>query len=190
MSNLVCSSDITVGDALHLANDLDQSLQDVCDETFLQDSEVSESEDRTVHKACVILRQRIATTQKLDNEYYSSNEMTLQAEKEFVDPLLYKTIGWLTDETLFLEGDDISNKSLNAKCLTIACDITTLVISMMSPKHMGLSVNLHHDYGSRKLIADMYALGYGISYTELRQFLTSAAVHVSTAQPGTPLWRC
>ena len=32
----------------------------------------------------------------------------------------------------------------------------------------------------------MYALGYGIPYTEWRQFLTSAAVHVSTIKPGTP----
>ena len=186
LSDLVCSSEITVGEALRLANDLDQSLQEVCDDTVLQeDTNFCENEDGTVHKACGILRKRIAKAQKL-NEYYSSTEMTLQAQKDFVDPLLYKTIGWLTDETLFLEGDDISAKELNAKCLAIACDITTLGTPVVSPKHLGLSVHFHHDYGSRKLIEDMHALGYGISYTGLRQFLTSAAVHVSTIQPSTP----
>ncbi|MEW8548471.1 MAG: hypothetical protein AB2693_33630, partial [Candidatus Thiodiazotropha sp.] len=60
------------------------------------------------------------------------------------------------------------------------------VTSVFSPKHLGLSVHLHHDYGSRKLIEDMYSLGYGISYTELRQFLTSAAIHVTSTQHFTP----
>ena len=70
---------------LRLANDLDQSLQEVCDDTALQeDINFCESEDRTVHEACVSAK-KIAKAKKL-NEYYSSTEMTLQAQKDFVDP--------------------------------------------------------------------------------------------------------
>ena len=64
----------------------------------------------------------------------------------------------------------------NLRFITISCDITTLATSVVSPKHLGLAVTLHHDYGSRKLIENMYSHGYSISYTELRCFLTSAYV--------------
>ena len=56
----------------------------------------------------------------------------------------------------------------------------------MSPKHLGLFVHLYHEHGSRKLIEDVHDLGYGISYTELRQFLTSAAIHTATNSKSLP----
>ena len=188
LSDLVCSSDITVGEALRLANELNQSLQEVQDEhVLLQDPNVSENDERIVHKAIGILRERvIAKSGRLEKEYYSSTEMTLLAQTEFVDPLLYKAIGWLSDETLFLEAGDIVDNKPSPKCLAIASDITTLMTSVISPKYLCISVHFHHDYGSRKLIEDLHMLGYGISYSELRHFLTSAAIHVSTNQPGTP----
>ena len=40
--------------------------------------------------------------------------------------------------------------------LTIACDITTFTTSVVSPKHVGLAVTLHHDYGSHKLIENIH----------------------------------
>lgn len=145
-----------------------------------------ESDNSAIHKAIGILRERILKTKRLESEYFSSTEMSLASQKDFVDPLLYKAIGWLSNEELFINGSDISEIELDSKCLAIACDITTLVSSVFSPKHLGLSVHLHHDFGSRKLIEDMYCLGYGISYTELRHFLTSAAVHVTSTQHITP----
>ena len=39
------------------------------------------------------------STRKLDGEYFSPTEMFLQAAKTFVDPLLYKAIVWLADDT-------------------------------------------------------------------------------------------
>ena len=46
-----------------------------------------------------MLIRRLKNTKKLDNEYYVYTEMSLKAAKEFVDPNLYKTIGWLTNES-------------------------------------------------------------------------------------------
>ena len=118
----------------------------------------------------------------MTNEYYSSAEMTLEAQKQFVDPLLYKTIAWLTDEKLFNGAIDVEETNINRKCLSIACDITTECTSIFSPKHLGLAVQLHHDFGSRKLIEQLSFHGYCISYTELRRFLTSSAIFITDIQ--------
>ncbi|KAH3748159.1 hypothetical protein DPMN_183131 [Dreissena polymorpha] len=102
--------------------------------------------------------------------------MTLNAQKDFLDPLLLQAVYWLTNENAFQEAGDTEH-ILNAKCLAIASDISTLVTSVPSPKHLGLAVHLYNDFGSRHLIEDMFNLGYSISYPELRKFLTSAAEH-------------
>ena len=49
-----------------------------------------------------------------------------------------------------------------------------------------MAVHLHHEFGSRKLIEDLNAFGYCVSYAELRRFLTSAAEHIYTEQTVTP----
>lgn len=182
-SDLVVSTSITVGDAIRKAHVLEKHVMlqqedevQACEEKLLD-------EDSIVHKAVGILRKRISLIQSPQNEYFSSSEMTLQELKNFVDPLLYKTVGWLTNKQLFEDGADISDNEPDQKCLNIACDIITCSTSKYSPKHLGLSVHLHHMFGSRGLIENMYNMGYGISYTELRRFLTSAASFIRSMEP-------
>ena len=45
-----------------------------------------------------------------------------------------------------------------------------------------MAIDLHHQFQSRKLIESMHRQGYCIPYSELRQFLTSAALHVDSLQ--------
>ena len=45
---------------------------------------------------------------------------------------------------------------------------------------------LHHTFGSKKLIEDLNSLGYTMSYSEMRHFLTSAAVEMTNTQTATP----
>lgn len=101
----------------------------------------------------------------------------------FLDPLLYKAVGWLTDDKLYA---DASEGGIDVQRLAICCDITTNLTSVYSPKHLGLGVHLYNDHGSRKLIEDMYRAGYTISYPEIRKFLTSAATYIMTNQEITP----
>lgn len=123
---------------------------------------------------------------KLEDEYYSSAEMLTDALQDFVDPLLYKALGWLVDDALYAEAADIADVSqINLKCLNIACDIVTLATSVASPQHLGLAIHLHHAYGSRKLVDEMFQMGYSMSYAEIRQFLTSAAHRVKLKQVPT-----
>ena len=64
-----------------------------------------------IHRAIGIHRRRLnKTKKKLDNEKYSSTEMSLKATTEFVDdPLLYKAIGQLTNEKLYREAKEIAD---------------------------------------------------------------------------------
>lgn len=185
-SDLVCSSEITVGEALFKAHDLMQVLKALPGETEQCKETVSSgaSEESIIHEAMGILQRRILTTEKLEDEYYSADEMTTEAQNKFLDPLLLKALGWLTSPKLHTEAEDLSrcDQSHSKRCLNIACDIVTLATSINSPKHLGLAVYLHHEYGSKKLIQLMHDMGYTISYTELRKFLTSAALHVSNLQ--------
>ena len=57
--------------------------------------------------------------------------------------------------------------------------------SILTPKHLGLTNHLHHEFGSRKLIDDLNAHGYCISYDEFRKFQTSAALYNSSLQQTT-----
>ena len=181
-SDFVCSNDISVGDALHKANELTKLLEASADMDTgdFEQTPVQMTDESIVHQAVGILRKRIMQTKPLDNKYFSSDEMSLDAMREFVDPLLYKSIVWFQDKKSFDQAEDVSQKPNNLRCLNIACDITSLATGIMSPKHLGLAVNMHHNHGSRKLIDMMSANGYGISYTELRHFLTSSALHVAS----------
>jgi hypothetical protein len=170
-----------VGEALLKANEMARSITSREDaiEPDLEDGSHPVTEESIVHHAVGILQNRIALTQKLDGEYYSASETGLDAQRQFVDPLLYKATGRLVNKGKFKGADDMTT---DARCLSIACDITTLSTSTMSPKHLGLAVYLHHTFGNRKLIDMMNALGQCISYTELRTFITSAALHVDAQQ--------
>ena len=183
MSDLVCSADITVGDALRKVSKLVNVVKELTDDPpeSEENEDSSLDEETIVHKAVGILRKRMRKPKCQLENYYSCDEISTESMKEFVDPLLYKALGWLTNETLFSSGADIAEKD-NLQCLNIACDITTLATSAMSPKHLGLAVYLHHEFGSRKLVEHLSSLGYCISYSGLRCFLTSAVVYMNSTQ--------
>lgn len=181
-SDLVCSNTISVGEALLKANHISRQLLSAEVESLGPDADKDActlSEEAIVHHAVGILRKRMALTNQLDGEYFSPQETGLDEQRAFVDPLVYKAIGWMTNAKLYERGEDIQT---DARCLSIACDITTLSTSITSPKHLGLAVSLHHNFGSRKLIDTISALGYCVSYTELRRFHTSAAIYVDAQQ--------
>lgn len=137
-------------------------------------------DERIIHQAIHILRSRIIkNTNKLQNEYFSSSELDLKSQADHVDTLLLKALSWLKKGT---PKDSSKEPNIELDIISIASDITAMVSSVPSPKHLGLAVHLHHSYGSRKLIETVHNLGHCISYTELRHFLTSAASHTIDQQ--------
>ena len=145
---MICSKELTLGDVVRKAEVFRQNLQahgksskDAEDQLIEDNDDALWDEERIVHSAIEILKNRMRNTKKLDKEYYSSTEMSLDASKEFVDPLLYKAIAWLVNEMLYSNATTVASDG-DPKYLSIACDITTLNTKVISPKHLGLSV--HH----------------------------------------------
>ncbi|WAR17388.1 LOW QUALITY PROTEIN: hypothetical protein MAR_031982 [Mya arenaria] len=91
-------------------------------------------------------------------------------------------ICWMANSKDYENATEILNEKQEVKLLVLACDVTRLVTLFQSPKHLGLTVHLYKEFGSRHLIEDMNSLGYGISYSELRMFLSSAAEHAIKTQ--------
>ena len=136
-------------------------------------------DDAVLHQAVRILRREIGKIENHKDFYFSSGEMSVDGIKKFVNPKLLTFLVWLTNKSSF-DGAVIQNNSDELKkCLNIACDIITLSTGTFSPKHLGLAMELYHNFGSRKLNELVYHLGYSVSYSELRRFLTSASSYIA-----------
>ena len=196
LTDLVCSNVMKVEDALSKYFQLEKSFQEVSEQevckSALCDSFIdSESADASIlHQAADILRNRISKTEGLQQEYFSPDELSLEAQCDFLDPLLLRFINWLSCKTKLKEGIDTNESIIDKKTVAICSDITALVKNIITPKHLGLTVYLHHSYGSKKLIEDLHSHGYTLSYSEVRHFLTSAALHMTEVQQQTASGIC
>lgn len=178
-TQLVCSDVLPVGDIIARVIENKGNFSESSDDEMEETPVIKETDEVIAHKFVEMIRRRTKYTKLIKNEFYSAGEMNLKSWQEFVDPLLYKTIGWLADKHLYESGQDCP---LRADCLNIACDITTLCTSVPSPKHVGLAVTFQHKYGKRDLIEILNTLGECMSYSATRQFLTSTAVYISKKQ--------
>ena len=189
-TDLVCIDMMSVEEAVLRLVNIETELNKSCEyekeiETF--DEGISYSDEICiVHKAAVILRNRVVNaTHPSNKSYFSPEEITPQGQKSYLDPLLLKFVNWLSNKEKSDTGDDIDG-DIDQRVVAISSDITALIsTSQITPKHLGLSVYLHHTFGSKKLIEDLCVLGYTVSYAEMRHFLTSAALHVSNKESRT-----
>ena len=137
-SDLVYSRDMSVAEALKKSSELERKLtvaEKTKDNLKSNVQPSAETDEQIIHKAVTVLRRKLQETPKLDNMYYSSEEMTLEAQTKFVPPILCKFLHWLTNDKAFKEAGDLP-KDLEPKILATACDITTLCTSIFSPKHL------------------------------------------------------
>ena len=189
LTDLVCIDELSVEEAVKRAVTIETALNDSYEfDNFLDDDNFESKDDVSiVHKAAIILRNRIleSTLQSTDKEYYASEEVTLEKQRSYLDPLLLKFVNWLSSKDKADNGEDI-NDEVDQKVVAIGSDITALIApNRFTPKHLGLSVYLHHTFGSKKLIEDLNVLGHTLTYSEVRRFLTSAALYMSTSQTRT-----
>ncbi|XP_053391138.1 uncharacterized protein LOC128553968 [Mercenaria mercenaria] len=134
-----------------------------------------------LYEAAVILRRRIQQSHGLDNMYFSKDEININEQVKFLDPLLFQFVNWVASDSKLED----SHNDPDQRIVSVCSDITYLVKHVITPKHLGLSIYLHHSFGSKKLIEDLHSHGYTLSYNEYRQFLTSAALHASSMQKKT-----
>ena len=183
-SLLVCSSALRVDDLLRKINQLVKSGRErnhLAHASKDFEQICIPNDEELIHQAVGLIKARLRECKRLDKtEYYSSEEMSLKAQQSYVDPLLYKVVGWLSSDHFYLDKVDIGELPPDGRCLSIASDIQKLCTSHPTPKHLGLAVHMHHEYGSRHIIDDLYHLGHSVSYDELRRFLTSAATFTAS----------
>ena len=148
LTDMVCSSSLNIDEALCKADLLEKDLIAVQEQNDLESSmtetfEYSEEHDLSVlHKAALIPRNRLMkSTNSLDNEYFSSSEISLQSQRKFLDHHLMLFVKWLSGDT---NETNIDNILLDQKELSLCSDITNLVKPVITPKYLGLSVYLHH----------------------------------------------
>lgn len=119
MTDLVCSVKVTVDDALRKTVTLGHVLSEVTEDTPEQivDTSLSESADEIsiLHQAAIILRQRVLQTKKLKNEYFAPEEVTVEAQKNFLDPLLLRFILWLSSKKKLDDAADIHDGDIDQR---------------------------------------------------------------------------
>ena len=135
-SDIVCSAEITVGDALAQVAQLNRSIEEREQPMITPASPDERADDESVVRAAIgILRRRMLAMKTPPNDTYCSpDDISIELLKESVEPLLYKAIGWLTNKGLFDAGLDISEND-NIRCLSIASDIMSLANNRFLPKH-------------------------------------------------------
>ena len=84
--------------------------------------------------------------------------------------MLLQFVMCLLSKKKLIEGADIHDSDLDSKILAISSDISTLIAPVFTSKHLGLTVYLHHIFGSKKLIKDINTLSNTMSYSEVRLF--------------------
>lgn len=176
-SDLVCSKDVTIGDALKKVNKLHMGISE--QGKFEALSVPEDSDSQVFSGAAGIIRKAIAGLSFQENEYAPSSEIEIRKCKEFVPDVLLDFVGWCTSKRFFesaLGCSEIEVESRDLlKMLAVCHNIIALSCSIATPMSFGLGVQMHHDFGSKQLLDILSSIGYSVSYDEVRRFLTSVA---------------
>ena len=96
LTDFVCSSSVTVGDALKKASELQTEIKK-SEESMLADTSMDckENEENIVlHRAAGILRASMTNIDDMKNEYVGSDRIKVETCRNFVPDILYDFITW------------------------------------------------------------------------------------------------
>ena len=104
-SNIVCSSSLSIGDAIKAANQLKCDLKFAQLQTQIDQSPPMLSDDQTLHAAVRILRKEISAMD-LSNTYYpTSDAVSLSYSMQLMPSCLTKFLYWLIDNKCHSEAE-------------------------------------------------------------------------------------
>lgn len=175
-SDIVCSSKMTVGDALAKASLLNENNDIEYEDLTMENACIDENQ--VLHMAADILRQKMSNIHDADS-YISALDLDIKHCGDFVPDHLYNFINWCLDDKANQKVSsctDNGNSKDNLKIISLCHTIIGLSQHVRTPIALGLGIHVHHNFGSRQLIEILNALGYSVSYDEIRKFLTSVAV--------------
>ena len=193
-SDIVCSSSMTVGDALWkaaaLQNIVNMTMEPESDGIDCQRSvDIKVDEQHILHSAAGILRREMSHVQDSSQFYESSTKISMKHCADYVPPKLYDFISWLLDEKKYnnvTDSLDGKMKANNLGVIALSHNIIAQSQRVRTPITLGLGLYVHHEFGSRRLVEQLNLLGHSISYDEVRRFLTSAAVDVQGQEVYVP----
>jgi hypothetical protein len=177
-SNIVFSSSISDADAIRAASKLKADLKfSEVEASFVDFPDMQE--DQIFHAAAKVLRGSIHTVEISKDFYPSPSDLSHHRALQFIPPSFKTFLSWLVDDNCFHFESDYNALSHDKarKCIAVAEMIISLHKNNFTPFNLGLALQLYHGYGSKHWIETLLAFGICASYTEVRQFLTSAANH-------------
>ena len=112
------------------------------------------SQEHILHSAASILRHDIHSFVINNEDYPTANEVSLAISVAKMPQSLLKLICWLIDEKAYKAASEPYTVPIDKirKILGITESIVSLSKHTFTPFHLGLAVQLHHEFGSRGLL--------------------------------------
>ena len=176
-SDLICSGAITVGQAMKEAALLREKVTEDR-ETLPPQRRESLTDTQILHQAAGILRKAMENVEHEPQFYISSDKMSPVECSKYVPDILYDFVNWCVSPHAFKKvltcNDDPATKD-NIRVITFCHELIAQCCNIRTPITLGLGVMIHHEFGSKAIINKLHTMGHCVSYTEVRQFLTSVA---------------
>ena len=154
MSNLVFSSELSIGDAIAAAGNYKTKLKASEEEYSLSCDSSTLNDEQVLHSAAGILRREIEKIQLSNEEYPSASQVSLAASLDLLPDLLVKFVAWVLDGKSFENA--VESYAVPVEKARKAVGISDCIVSVskqaFTPFHLGLAVQLYHEFGSRHLI--------------------------------------
>ena len=150
------------GDAIAAAGKLKSMLRLTEIEHELATDTSQESQEHILHSAASILRHDIQSFVINNEDYPNANEVSLAISVEKMPQSLLKFICWLIDEKAYKAASELYTVPIDKirKILGITESIVSLSKHTFTPFHLGLAVQLHHEFGSRGLVDNLNSHGF------------------------------
>ena len=176
-SDLVCVSTLTIDILLKGAAILETNSLDDMEVDDLPDTRNKVDERHILHVAAGILRDKMTLINDDGKQYMSSHDLSLKECSNFVPTDLYDFMTWCVNKSSYLGVTSCAGGIKdNLKAISLSCSLIAGCQNITTPLSLGLGIRLHHDFGSKAVLDDLNALGYTVSYDEVRRFLTSGAL--------------
>ena len=179
MSNLVFSSELSIGAAIAAAGNYKTKLKSSEVENSLSCDSSAVNDEQVLHSAAGILRREIEKSRFSNEDYPSASQLSLAASMDMLPYLLVKFVSWVIDGKLYENAVEPYAMPIEKarKAVGISDCIVSVSKQAFTPFHLGLAVQLYHEFGSRRLIETLYSHGVCVSYDEVRRYITSIAHH-------------
>ncbi len=189
-SDLVCSSEVSVGDALKKVAALNIQISESGECEYTTSEDTGELDNAVIlHQAAGILRSSMSGISFQTTHYTPSGDLNMQQCKNFVPETLYDFITWCTSKECFDKANHCGAGNADLRVLGICHNIIALSCNTQTPITFGLGVEMHHNHGSKELIELLSSVGHSINYDDIRKFLPSAALDELSGPSSQPIPR-